>query len=709
MRNHTFDPRRLGIVVLGIVACSTPPSPPSPDAPMETEEGRFGVGCEGHTTPVTTYTMPQSEVGQTVAVRLEVPPHDGAITFSVEGPDAAAFSIEQEASGRTNLVFVSTEARAYSATVVASANSTLLAQLSVTANVVPAAGPLRFSSPLVELGLDRSDSRSIILKNHSTSTPVDIDPALVTSDDGDLADLDVSSAPPSCPATLGPGESCTIYVNRHPGALGCRRNQITIHGSTNTVVADVAISVGTDVRMFAANGTISTNAGPSCTGECVVRLLDGPVVATATPAPGFRFIGWSADSGCAAEPTCTLAFPTAYLQALFAPAFSPRTTITFAGPGHGYVLVSIGGATVRCDRTCTVSAPNPESPIVLDAATMSPFGGWSGACNTTGPECNLGTPQHDQAVTVTFGKDAQEVATVSVPGVSPNRQYTGAFLSNGDIIIGAESTISRVAMDGTVRWSRPASVLDVVVTPNDTIIYLSYKNTPAVFALDPAGDRLWMRPLATDTWYGGPSGHFLAVTSAGDVAVLVNGVATMFSAATGGATWRKSVPYGAAIAADHAGVIAIATAEGSSLVAHRYTLAGDEILPAWPIGTVSARVTMAFDSDNALVVSRRGLSGSTLRRYDATGVLVFETTAIGSMAVAGTQIVQVGYGTGLDVDMTITSSAGAPVSTLTKRPTYWSLSLSGLASDGLGRVAILGSEGTSSFSLGFAEILQIPP
>ena len=705
-----FSPRARAFAfsLLAVAACSRPQTQApadgadQPDAvvPFTSDaitEDVFRVGCAGHTMPATAYTLPQSRVGQTVTLRLELPPHSLPVTsYDVEGTDAAAFEGIVDELGNTVVVFNPTQARTYSATVIAMTAGGPLARIALTGEATAEVGPLVINTPTAEIGMGPSDGTMVVVTNTSTTMAINLDPPLITSlDGGDLWDVTTDH----CPRVLQPGEVCHYSMLSYGSALGCRHNRITFRGDTNTVSADIAVSIKSDVTFKFAHGTISSNTNQSCTSNCTLRFVDGPVTVTATPDVGYRFVGWSGTTGCTTDPSCTLRNNTGLMtdvRPVFVPVAVPQIMLTFAGTGRGRVLAYIGNSeTIVCDRTCSISPNSATDPVVLVADTRSQFVGWAGACTGSPVQCNLGTATQDRSVTVTFDKDPTEIVSLSPPhdarGWNSTLRHHAVVLASGDILVATDSTISRMTTSGAVVWMRRANVGDLVVTPNGTVVYTTGWST--VYAFDQDGVPLWrteVTPPAADGY-----GSALAVTPSGDIAMLMTGVVGVLSAATGTEQWRAFDAYGSGLGVDSAGNLAVATTDNFVAAVHRYSGDGTRILPDLPLGGPSGPISIASDGHGGLVVlTNQQNNVGELRRFASSGALVFENTAYPEhklLTVNGDNIVTFGSGGGstlFDTAVVVTSLAGVPRTRITTPR----LAAGGIASGGVGRIALLGTE-----------------
>ncbi len=178
------------------------------------------------------------------------------------------------------------------------------------------------------------------------------------------------------------------------------------------------------------NGTV-TGSGINCPGICSATYGNGTSVSlTATPASGFVFGGWGGDCGGQGNPCpLTMNAPktvTATFTAL--PPPPPGTfTLTVSPPANGQVT----GPGINCPGTCSATYSNGTS-VSLTATPVSgfSFGGWGGACNSSGQV----TLDADKTCTATFTATVVGpliVSTTSPPAGEQGAAYGYALLAEG--------------------------------------------------------------------------------------------------------------------------------------------------------------------------------------------------------------------------------------------------------------------------------------
>jgi hypothetical protein len=137
-------------------------------------------------------------------------------------------------------------------------------------------------------------------------------------------------------------------------------------------------------------GTVTSDLpGLQCTATCDTDWDSGAAVAlTATPADGYRFIGWSGackDNGDSATCALTVSGPI-NVTAQFAPEQFPLS-VSVKGTGS----VSTTPSDISCKRaTCNVSFTS-FTPVLLTAKPGKGwrFSGWTGACHGMKAQCRV--------------------------------------------------------------------------------------------------------------------------------------------------------------------------------------------------------------------------------------------------------------------------------------------------------------------------------
>jgi hypothetical protein len=361
----------------------------------------------------------------------------------------------------------------------------------------------------------------------------------------------------------------------------------------------------------ASHGTItSVPSGIDCGTSCSALFFDAvALTATVADPPHAFFGGWS--DPCGMDPTCALPDgDSVTLDARFE-VISPTVTVTIAGPGRGYVLVSAGGLVTTCTHSCTRPL-YPLDAVALYAFTPSTFTGWTGACTGSTRACDLGSIDDDLAVTATFDRDEHEVATVL-----PRAPAIGLALApDGDVVVADADGVTRLHPDGTVAWTTPiAGGASDLAT--DTAGDVFGRSGSGLFALSAAGAPTWTRTFAAvgvahlsmeSSVAASPDGTVIAVlTSDGAHVVDDHGddrfVATGLSA------------EGVAVAPDGTVGIAIpSTAYPEQVEVVRYSAAGAALVALDPLPG-DYDVSIEYDSASDLCAAVTGFGGALVSRF----------------------------------------------------------------------------------------------
>jgi hypothetical protein len=710
--------RRLIVMLAFVTACDggsrantvadAMPADAMPDGPSP----MLFFGCDG-VTELTTLELPDVRVGQAVSYSFSFQPGGGRLTPAASSSDpelVAHITLDR----RLLVTFTPTAPGHREITVTVSATElrpfmTWVGTLTIVVDVLPAStAALAANTPLVTDPL----MKTITLKNQSASTPIELAAATVTTDDG---------SPPvggeafrNCPRTLQPGDSCLVELNPSSRTLGCHRSAVTFHSSANDETVYVEIpSLRIMAGLSSPLGTITASPPGSCdAGGCVAS----PATLTATPNAGSRFVGWTVDSGCSTDPTCVFRPYSSHLAisiygalARFAPTTARTVTLAVQGGGSGKVLFyEDDGSAVACEGSCTYAS---SGGVRLIAAAGSRFTGWTGACSGTIPQCNLGVLTGDVVVGATFDKDDRELATLAPP---PFDLYTshgagGGFLPGGDVVIADVSQISRMTIAGSIVWTRPGNVSDLVTSAAGDVYYLSPSvKTQILYKLDPGGTVVWSRALHHP--HDAPpctAVSRLAVTASGDLAVISDQVLRVVSAATGAEVWTAPAPECRGVAADQAGHVVVAVSDPLDpeiTRIQRYDAAGARQLPDWTLDG-GELLDLELDPQGFLVARtwRQSAERSTLTRLTPTGVTVFSileqpgyprALAVASDGEIVTADATADGGTRLrrwSPAGVVTWTLDKPAFTSTIAPTI-GVTVSRLAVDGSGRVLALGGQ-----------------
>ena len=169
----------------------------------------------------------------------------------------------------------------------------------------------------------------------------------------------------------------------------------------NRAVTATFVALRTLTVSVVGTGTVTSSPpGISCPADCTEDYLDGtPVALTATPAPGFQFVGWS--GACTGTGPCNVTMTqNRSVTATFEAVVQVWTLdVVVGGPGTGGVTSAPPG--ISCPGDCTEDYVD-GTPVTLTATPTgeSYFVGWGGDCSGTGT-CQL-TMDQPHAVTAGF-------------------------------------------------------------------------------------------------------------------------------------------------------------------------------------------------------------------------------------------------------------------------------------------------------------------
>ncbi|MFL6649754.1 MAG: InlB B-repeat-containing protein, partial [Sulfurifustaceae bacterium] len=167
--------------------------------------------------------------------------------------------------------------------------------------------------------------------------------------------------------------------------VGCGdQSRETSSAPTGSSSGNYALSV-----QVGGDGSVtSTPSGINCAplgGICrAVYARDTSVTLVAAPGTDFDFDGWTGDTSCGSDTTCTVSMTsTRQLSANFG---RKRQRLTVTVNGSGTVTSTPGG--INCGTSCSANFPTGSS-VTLSATPASgyAFAGWSGAgvnCPGTG-------------------------------------------------------------------------------------------------------------------------------------------------------------------------------------------------------------------------------------------------------------------------------------------------------------------------------------
>ncbi|MBI5258231.1 MAG: InlB B-repeat-containing protein [Burkholderiales bacterium] len=216
------------------------------------------------------------------------------------------------------------------------------------------------------------------------------------------AGVGCTSASQSCYAApvvpLPDGNSIWQVLAQNTTGSGPWSDALAVTLPTSTTPWSLVVSTS-------AGGTVASSpAGIQCGALCSATYAPGTVVVlTATPASGYRFVGWS--GACSGTAGCSVTMDAAKsVSASFAvvtPPPSTNATLAVGVTGQGSVSITGAGSTTACASQCTRSfSTGTTVSLTASPAAGHVFGGWSGAC--TGLSACSVTMDTSRSVTAAF-------------------------------------------------------------------------------------------------------------------------------------------------------------------------------------------------------------------------------------------------------------------------------------------------------------------
>lgn len=334
-------------------------------------------------------------------------------------------------------------------------------------------------------------------------------------------------------STLLPSGTCNIDVTFLPDSAGPKNATLSISSDDpDTPVMDVALT-GTGVSTLIvavepADGGVVTAAGIDCPGDCTETYnTSGALVQlTATPATGYRFVGWSGDTGGSNNPADLLMDVNKAVTANF--SVSAYTISTSAG-ANGSINCSPNPVEYDSSSTCTIS---PNAGYSINTVIVDDIEQSSAPSSYT-----FNNIQAEHSLAATFADTIAPVLTVST--LSDN-----SWTSDGTLNISGDAVDYGSGLQGlTINGAA------IVVNPDSTFSHAELlaegTNTISVIATDNVGN------TATDTRTINHDPYAPVITidqpadnsKTNNQTVAVSGYVDDFSAVTGITNNLLAVPF----------------------------------------------------------------------------------------------------------------------------------------------------------------------
>lgn len=592
----------------------------SADAPSDGPPIAAALAINDGTGRITTWAAPSAFVGSTSTGRLFIYNTSSTATLaavapSFGGPDAASFTVD--AGNSTcgtplaahdgcwiQIKFSATVAGTKAATLSVSGGGPAQS-IALTALGLPTIAGLTSDLAAVDFGTPTKNDtvvRTVLLENLGTA-PLTLGartatPPFATSD--------------NCPATLTMGAACSITVTFSSANLGHFTGSLAIASDANNIsipLQATTLRLITIVKEGDGTGSVtSLPAGITCGSTCSAGFVDGiDVQLIAAPDTGMVFAQW--DGTCSGA-TCTIPSPTDGLAySSFANANDKKINLTFAGTGHGNVVVYAGPVPQECYSDCTIYVAS-GTQVLLYGESPSTFAGWTGDCTGTAA-CNLGNVINDRNVTATNNKDMYEATTLFV-----DQDVRGvAVTSTSDLIVAAPHSVSKMSIAGTVAWTT-ALADNVEGLVADTANELFIVGDASITKLSADGAVVWTKPIAAgrQTYANNaaaavsPDGTVIAVLTSTGLRALDASGNDRFSIT------NASKPTSVAVAPDH--TIALGeenTSNAGSPQVAFYLPDGTPVTAYAFSGSLSTAI--AFDANSNILVISSGENLFSASRY----------------------------------------------------------------------------------------------
>ncbi len=262
----------------------------------------------------------------------------------------------------------------------------------------------------------------------------------------------------------------------------------------------------TNVDVGAGAGTVTSDVGGiACGTECEADLPPGTAVTlTATPAPGYAFLGWGGDC-VGTSLTCHLSMDGARRTTASFGVPTYAVAVTKGGAGSGKVTGDVGG--INCGNACTANlATGASLTLTATAVTGSVFTGWGGDCTGVDLTCVL-TIDRAHAVSAAFALAKRLTLTKAGGG-------------------GGSVTSAPAGLDCGLTCSSPfpiGSTVTLSATPDPNSTFGGWSGKDASACPGTATCQVTMSVQRSVTATFDPIVHQLAVDLAGDGSGTVSG------------------------------------------------------------------------------------------------------------------------------------------------------------------------------------------
>jgi subtilisin family serine protease len=224
-----------------------------------------------------------------------------------------------------------------------------------------------------------------------------------------------------------------------------------LDGGCGPGILDAATAVMDRVHFYllfeGAGSVVSNPAGILCSTDCAYTAPYGSAtyVLTATPAPGYVFIGWV--GACSGTSICEYVPSGAkIIGARFALA-GGQFPLSVSKSGNGFGTLSSTPGGINCGSTCSYSFGGGATVAVYAVPqSTSSFSGWSGACAGTGNPCIVAMTASKSLVANFVWMDDYPDSYAAAATVQPTSATQGSLFN------GTDQDWFRISFPAKGRW-----------------------------------------------------------------------------------------------------------------------------------------------------------------------------------------------------------------------------------------------------------------
>ncbi|MEO8705087.1 MAG: choice-of-anchor D domain-containing protein [Kofleriaceae bacterium] len=332
---------------------------------------------------------------------------------------------------------------------------------------------------------------------NNTTSPLAIDSIVVTG-----AGFGFIST--NCGIALAAASTCDVVVRLLSESLGSLTGTLDITVAGQHHVAQLAGVGQRPITVIVQGGgrVISTPAGIDCGSTCTA-LFSQAVTLTAIPDAGNVLNRWSS---CDATITCENVDPGTSVTAEFVTLGTPILNVSYAGDTSGELRVvdlTTNTQLIMCNAACAVSLTAGHT-IEVTSATISNYGGLTGACTTNGTAAN--SCQFVVAGSTTLTTHYTLSAAERWTRFLPQAALELAFDAGGNLLVIQAFTVTQLrSTNGSIGWSQQLPVASFAKSPTGLFVA---SGTTLVF-LDANGVLGTSHPFTGTLQFVAPNGNLI--------------------------------------------------------------------------------------------------------------------------------------------------------------------------------------------------------